>query len=78
MPKKSVRITLLDGSVKEFPSGVTAMKVAESIGSRLASAAVVAEVNGILIDLSTAITSDVNFKIHTFDSVILFVVYFSL
>lgn len=68
MPKKTVRITLPDGSVKEFPSGVTAMKVAESIGSRLASAAVVAEVNGILIDLSTAITADVSFKIHTFES----------
>jgi len=66
--KKAVKITLPDGSVKEFPSGVTAMQVAESIGKRLASDAIVAEVNGMLIDLSTSIASDANFKVHTFGS----------
>ena len=34
-----VKITLPDGSVKEFQGPVTALEVAESIGSRLAKAA---------------------------------------
>ncbi len=68
MAKKNIKITLPDGSVKEFPSGTTAMQVAESIGKRLASDAIVTEVNGMLIDLSTAIAADSNFKVHTFSS----------
>ncbi len=65
---KKIKITLPDGSVKQFPAGTKAMQVAESIGKRLASDAVVAEVNGALIDLSTAIAADANFKVHTFAS----------
>ncbi len=68
MAKKNIKITLPDGSVKQLPAGVTAMQVAESIGKRLASDAIVAEVNGMLIDLSTAIAADANFKVHTFSS----------
>ncbi len=68
MPKKDIKITLPDGSVKEFPDGTTALQVAESIGKKLASDAIVAEVNGMLIDLSTAIVADANFKVHTFSS----------
>ncbi|MAG16165.1 threonine--tRNA ligase [Candidatus Woesearchaeota archaeon] len=68
MAKKTVKVTLPDGSAKQFPSGVTAKKVAESIGKRLAADAVVAEVNGELVDLSAAITKDAEFKVHTFSS----------
>lgn len=68
MANKAIKITLPDGSVKQFPSGTTAMQVAESIGKRLASDAVVAEVNSVLVDLSTAISADANFKVHTFSS----------
>ena len=50
-----VKITLPDGSVKEFQGPVTALEVAESIGSRLAKAAVGAKVDGALSDLSTRI-----------------------
>ncbi|MBI2664389.1 threonine--tRNA ligase [Candidatus Woesearchaeota archaeon] len=67
MPKKII-ITLPDGSKKQFPSGITAMKVAEAIGRRLAADAVVAEVDGVLVDLSSALTKDSAFKVHTFDS----------
>ncbi len=53
-----VKITLPDGTVKEFESPVTAYEVAESIGSRLAKAAVGAKVDGVLSDLSTVLDSD--------------------
>ncbi|USN98434.1 MAG: threonine--tRNA ligase [Phycisphaeraceae bacterium] len=61
MPK----ITLPDGSVKEFDGPVTAYQVAESIGSRLAKAAVGAKVDGVLSDLSTTLDSDCELAIVT-------------
>ncbi len=60
-----LKITLPDGSVKEFASAVTAYEVAESIGSRLAKAAVGAKVNGQLADLSTRIEADASVAIVT-------------
>ncbi|GJM18520.1 MAG: threonine--tRNA ligase [Phycisphaeraceae bacterium] len=59
------RITLPDGSVKEFDAPVTALAVAESIGSRLAQAAVGAKVDGELADLSTTLTKDCALAIVT-------------
>jgi threonyl-tRNA synthetase len=41
-----VRVTLPDGSVREFPEGATALDVARSIGPGLARAAIAARVNG--------------------------------
>src|SRR5258708_4158204 len=52
------RITLPDGSVKTFDQPVTARQVAESIGPRLALAALGAKINGELRDLSTVIVKD--------------------
>ena len=40
----SIKVMLPDGTVKEFPSGVTPFQVAESISPRLAAAAVVARI----------------------------------
>ncbi len=60
-----VKITLPDGSVKEFQGPVTALEVAESIGSRLAKAAVGAKVDGALSDLSTRIEHDAAVAIVT-------------
>lgn len=45
-------ITLPDGSVKQLPEGATAADLAASIGSGLARAALVADVNGKLVDLT--------------------------
>ncbi|MEZ6241889.1 MAG: threonine--tRNA ligase [Phycisphaerales bacterium] len=59
------RITLPDGSVKEFEGAVTALQVAEAIGSRLAKAAVGAKVDGQLVDLATPITEDASVAIVT-------------
>ena len=46
-----VQIKLPDGSVKEFPEGVSPREVAQSIGKRLADAAVAAVADGHVVDL---------------------------
>ena len=46
-----ITITLPDGSSKSLPSGTTAGELAATIGSKLAKAAVIAEVNGVERDL---------------------------
>lgn len=60
-----VRITLPDNSVKEFEGTTTGTTVAQSIGARLAEAALAVEVNGKPQDLDTPITSDATLKIAT-------------
>jgi threonyl-tRNA synthetase len=45
------QVKLPDGSIKEFPEGVRPREVAESIGRRLADAAVAAVANGTVVDL---------------------------
>src|SRR3954464_1187873 len=49
-------IKLPDGSVKEVPDGTTVAQLAESIGKRLAQAAIVGKVDGKLVDLSHPLT----------------------
>jgi threonyl-tRNA synthetase len=49
-------ITLPDNSVREIPDGSTVMSLAESIGRGLAKAALVARVDGKLVDLSHRLT----------------------
>ena len=59
------RITLPDGSVKEYASPVTAAAVAKDIGAGLAKAALGAKVDGTLCDLSTLLTKDCALSIVT-------------
>ncbi len=61
MPK----ITLPDGSIKEFDHAVTAGEVAASIGPGLAKAALGARLDGELIDLSQPIDHDAKLSIVT-------------
>ncbi|RYG57850.1 MAG: TGS domain-containing protein, partial [Alphaproteobacteria bacterium] len=60
-----VRITLPDGSVKEFATTTTGGEVAASIGAGLAKAAVAVEVDGKAQDLSEPIAADASLKIAT-------------
>ena len=60
-----MRVTLPDGSTKEFDQPVTAAQVAAEIGSGLAKAAIGAKVDGTLADLSTVIDRDVSLSIVT-------------
>tara|TARA_Y100001968_G_scaffold3728_1_gene3275 strand:- start:28118 stop:30043 length:1926 start_codon:yes stop_codon:yes gene_type:complete len=61
MPK----ITLPDGSQKDFKKAVTTLEIAESIGPGLAKAAIAGKVNGELIDISIPITTDSHLTIIT-------------
>jgi len=60
-----IRITLPDGSIKEFPAPVTVREVAESLGPGLAKAALAGKVDGRLVDLSHRIEHDARVEIVT-------------
>lgn len=62
-----IHITLKDGSVKEFESGVSVIDVAKSLGAGLAKAACCGRINGEAVDLRTPITEDCQLEICTFD-----------
>ncbi|HEY5423396.1 MAG TPA: threonine--tRNA ligase [Ilumatobacteraceae bacterium] len=63
-----ITITLPDGSQRSLPQGATATTVAESIGSRLAKAAVAAVVDGEEWDLSRPLPDGSTVAIITADS----------
>ena len=63
-----ITITLPDGSQRALPEGATATTVAESIGSRLAKAAVAAVVNGDEWDLGRPLPDHASVGIITADS----------
>lgn len=62
-----LRITLPDGSVRMYPSGVTGQQIAEDISPRLARTALAISVNGEVWDLFRPIETDASIKIHTWD-----------
>ncbi|MDQ5899224.1 threonine--tRNA ligase [Candidatus Rickettsiella isopodorum] len=58
-------ITLPDTTQRTVASGATAYQVAEQIGPGLAKAAIAAEIDGQLVDLSYSITKDIRLRILT-------------
>ncbi len=60
-----MKVTLPDGSVKEFPQPVTPAQVAATIGAGLAKAAIGAKVNGQLWDLNRTLPGDCALAILT-------------
>ncbi|MBI2656899.1 threonine--tRNA ligase [Candidatus Woesearchaeota archaeon] len=60
-----IKITLPDGSVRDFPKGTSAAEIAKSIGRRLAEDAVAAKINGTLKDLDIPINEDAALQIIT-------------
>jgi threonyl-tRNA synthetase len=63
----SIKITLPDGSSREYPSGVTGLEIAKSIAEGLARNALSIEVNGQNWDLSRPISGDAAVKIFTWN-----------
>lgn len=63
-----IRITLKDGSVKEYNEGTTVMQVAESISAGLARVALAAEIDGGVRELGTVLDKDCSLNLLTFDS----------
>jgi threonyl-tRNA synthetase len=62
-----INITLPDGSVKQFETGVTPMQVALSISEGLARNVLCASVNGDVVDANKPITENVALKLHTWN-----------
>ncbi|MBI2124800.1 TGS domain-containing protein, partial [Candidatus Pacearchaeota archaeon] len=63
-----IKITLTDGSIKDFPKGTTAYEIAKSIGKRLAEDAVAAKVNESIKDLDAPINEDASLHLITLES----------
>ncbi|RJP71527.1 MAG: threonine--tRNA ligase [Ignavibacteriales bacterium] len=64
---EKIKINFPDGSQKEFDKGVTSYQIAQSISSRLADDALVADVDGIERDLNFPIQKDSVVKLYTFN-----------
>lgn len=60
-----LKITLPDGSVREFDSATTVLDVAKNISSSLAKATLAGVVNDKLVDVSHSISSDANLRLIT-------------
>jgi threonyl-tRNA synthetase len=63
--EQTVRVTLPDGSAREYPKDTTVLEVARSIGQRLARDTVAGRVDGQLVDLRTRLDRDSELKIVT-------------
>lgn len=63
-----LKITLKDGSVKEFQSEISVLDIAKSISEGLARNACAGIVNGEVVDLRHIVTTDCELGICTFDS----------
>lgn len=63
----SIKVTLPDGSIREFKSGATPHDVALSISEGLARNVLAANVNGKVVDSSTPLTEDANVALLTWN-----------
>lgn len=62
-----VKITFLDGSVREYEQGVTGLQIAESISPALARNVVSCGVNGETVELNRPINEDANVELYKFE-----------
>ena len=62
-----IKITLPDGSVREYQEGISAMDVAKSISEGLARKVLAAKVNNVVVDASRPITTDASLQLLTWD-----------
>ncbi|NLM43186.1 MAG: threonine--tRNA ligase [Clostridiales bacterium] len=63
-----IKITLKDGSVREYEKGIKVKEVVASIGSGLLKAALAAKVNGKICELNNSIHEDSTLEVLTFDN----------
>lgn len=62
-----IKVTLPDGSVREYESGVSALDVAKSISEGLARNVLAAKVNNEVIDATRPLTTDVTLQLLTWN-----------
>ena len=62
-----IKITLPDGSVKEFSKGTTPMEVAKSISEGLARNIISAAFNGTAVETTTQLTTDGSLVLYSWN-----------
>jgi len=62
-----IKITLKDGSVREYEKGTTVLDITKDISQGLARNALAAKLNGRKVDLGTPVNEDSALEILTFD-----------
>jgi threonyl-tRNA synthetase len=62
-----INIKFPDGSINQYPVGVTSLNIAKSISNGLAEDVLVSQVNGSLVDLVKPIVQDADVKFFKFD-----------
>jgi threonyl-tRNA synthetase len=62
-----IKISLPDGTIKEFESGITPMEVAKSISEGFARNVISAKFNDTILETSTALTSDGSLILYTWN-----------
>ena len=67
MSQNNVKITFPDGSVREYPQGVTPFQIAESISQRLAQEVLSATVNGKVVDLAMPVNQEASVKLNKWE-----------
>ncbi len=60
-----MKITLKDGSIKEYEAGISVIDIAKDLSEGLARAACAGEINGEVVDLRTAVNGDCELNILT-------------
>ncbi|CCF12266.1 threonyl-tRNA synthetase [Brevibacillus laterosporus GI-9] len=68
MKMAQVKVTLPDGSIREYEAGVTIEDIAGSISTSLKKKAIAGKVNGKVVDVTTPIHEDTNVEIVTLDT----------
>lgn len=63
-----VKLTMKDGSIREFEKGIPLIRAVETISQGLARNAVAAELNGVLHGLGSKLLTDAAINVITFDS----------
>src|SRR3990170_1036771 len=61
-----IKITLSDGTQKEYPKGISVQDIVQDINPKLAKEALVAAVDGQLVDLVKKLDKDCQLSIFTF------------
>lgn len=62
-----IKITLPDGSIREYPAGTSSLDIAKSISEGLARKVLAAQVNGKVWDATRPIENDASLKLLTWD-----------
>lgn len=62
-----IKITLPDGSVREYQKGTTSMQIAQSISEGLARNVLAAKVNNVVVDANRAINEDATLSLLTWN-----------